>query len=114
MGIFDNVTDQLLNSSRDMKAPSDDVMAQYKEFVKTLTPEQKKAERSKLAAASRSGSPSLNRFIKERVRRFSSATSKEVKDAGGQQKKGALARGGKARRYSTGGSVRGRKANYKI
>ena len=111
MGIFDNVKDQLLNSSKDMKAPSDDVMAQYKEFVKTLTPEQKKAERKKIQGM---GAVSRNRFIKERVRRFSSATSKEVKDAGGRQKEGALARGGKARRYSTGGSVRGRKANYKI
>ena len=111
--MFDNIGDQLLNSSKDMKPPSKDVMEQYKAFVRTLTPEQKEAERAKLSGM---GNIAKNKFIKERVRRFSSTTTKEVKAMGGQNKKGALAKGGKVRSYKHGGKVkgcRGRKANYK-
>ena len=116
MGMFDNIGDQLLNSSKGMKPPSKDVMEQYKAFLETLTPEQKKAERAKLSGM---GNIARNKFITERVRRFSSATSEEVKAMGGQNKEGALAKGGKVRgyRYGTpkGGvrkmvSCRGRKA----
>jgi len=116
MGMFDNIGDQLLNSSKDMKAPSKDIMEQYKSFLKTLTPDQKKAERSKLSGM---GSIARNKFIKKRVERFNSATTKEVKDMGGQNKEGALAKGGKVRGYAHGtpkggvkkmSSCRGRKA----
>ena len=116
MGIFDNIGDQLLNSSKGMKPPSEDVMEQYKAFLKTLTPEQKKAERAKLSGM---GNIAKNKFIKERVRRFSSATSEKVKAMGGQKKEGALAKGGKVPGYRYGtpkggvkkmSSCRGRKA----
>jgi hypothetical protein len=116
MGMFDNIGDQLLNSSKDMKPPSEAVMEQYKAFLKTLTPEQKKAERSKLSGM---GNIARNKFIKKRVQNFSSATTKDVKDMGGQEKKGALAKGGKVRGYAYGtpkggvkkmSSCRGRKA----
>lgn len=116
MGMFDNIGDQLLNSSKGMKPPSEDVMEQYKAFIETLTPEQKKTERAKLSGM---GNIARNKFIKERVRRFSSATSEEVKAMGGQNKEGALAKGGKVRGYRYGtpkggvkkmSSCRGRKA----
>ena len=113
MGIFDNIGDQLLNSSKDMKPPSKDVMEKYEAFIKTLTPEQKKAERAKLSGM---GNIARNKFIKERVRRFGSATTKEVEAMGGLNKKGALAKGGKVRGYAYGtgkGGVRSRKAIYK-
>jgi hypothetical protein len=99
MGMFDNIGDQLLNSSKGMKPPSEDVMKQYKAFIKTLSPEQKKAERTKLGSM---GSIARNKFIKERVRRFNSATTKEVENMGGQNKEGALAKGGKVRGYAYG------------
>ena len=116
MGFFENIGNQLLNSSSDMKPPSKSDMSKYKDFLKTLTPEQKKAERAKLSGM---GNVARNRFIKKRVQNFSSATTKDVKDMGGQNKEGALAKGGKVRGYAYGtpkggvkkmSSCRGRKA----
>jgi len=89
MGILDS----LLNSSQDMKPPTKAEMQTYKDFIKTLTPEQKKTERGRLVKF-KNNHVARNRYIRTRGERFSSATTKTVKKLGGQQQEGALARGG--------------------
>ena len=93
MGILDG----LLNSSRDMKAPSKAEMDTYKDYLKSLTAEQKKAERSRLAKIG-NNNVARNRYIRMRGKRFASATTKTVKKMGGQQKEGALAKGGSVKK----------------
>ena len=53
-----------------------------------------------------------NRFVRSRIKNFGSATTKEVERQGGQNKEGALAKGGSVRRkMSMGGKAhRGRPA----
>jgi len=107
-------------SGKDIKGLSQSELSDYKKFVKTLTPEQKKAEQSKVSGMNQAA---RNKFIRRRIANFGSATTKEVERQGGQNKEGALAKGGKVRGgYKRGGRVkmagggkacRGRKANYK-
>ena len=103
----------ITEGSKDIKGLNQSELRKYKSFLDSLTAEQKAAEQSKVKGM---GQIARNKFVRRRIQNFSSATTKEVKAMGGQEKEGALAKGGKVRdNYAPGGSVwRGRKANYKI
>ena len=96
-------------SGKDIKGLSQSELSDYKKFVETLTPEQKKAEQSKVSGMNQTA---RNKFIRSRIAKFSSATTKEVERQGGKNKEGALAKGGSVRRkMSMGGKAhRGRPA----
>ena len=102
-------------SGKDIKGLSQSELRKYKSFLDSLTAEQKAAEQSKVRDMNQ---VARNKFVRRRIQNFGSATTEEVKAMGGQEKEGALARGGKVRsNYAPGGIVkacRGRKANYKV
>ena len=69
-------------------------IATYKRVLGTLTPAQQKTEAARLKAAKKVGSNQVIKLITGIAGRYGSATTKTVKKMGGQQKEGALARGG--------------------
>ncbi len=96
-------------TGKDIKGLSNEELKDYKSFLDTLTAQQRKAEQSKLRGMNQ---VTRNRFVRGRIKDFGSAATKEVERQGGQNKEGALAKGGSVRRkMSMGGKAhRGRRA----
>ena len=69
-------------------------IATYRRIIGTLTPAQQKTEAARLKAAQKVGSNQVIKLITGISGKYGSAATKTVKNMGGQQKEGALARGG--------------------
>ena len=80
-------------TGKDIKALSQSEKSQFARYIKSLPSEaaQKKAMSGLRNINTMAG---RNRYVRNKIKTFKSATTKTVKKMGGQQKEGALARGG--------------------
>ena len=80
-------------TGKDIKALSQSEKRQFARYIKSLPSQaaQKKAMESYAAINTMAG---RNRYVRKMIKTFNPATTKTVKKMGGQQKEGALARGG--------------------
>ena len=99
----------ITGGSSDIKGLSQSELRKYKSFLDTLTPKQRAAEKSKIGGM---GNVARNKFVRGRISDFGSATTKEVKRQGGQNKQGALAKGGVAKKKMARGGTAKKKMMY--
>ena len=80
-------------SGKDIKALSQSEKTQFARYIKSL-PSQAAQKKAMEGYSNINTMAGRNRYARRMIKTFNSATTKTVKKMGGQQKEGALARGG--------------------
>ena len=98
MGILDD----LLNSSRDVKAPSADEVKAYKQYLRGLSASQKKAEQARFQGL---GAMGRNKLIRQRIKAMDNENKKNALSRGGTPKKKMMRGGAVAKKKMRGGGM---------
>ena len=98
MGILDD----LLNSSKDIKAPSADEIKAYKQYLRGLSASQKKAEQARFQGL---GAMGRNKLIRQRIKAMDKENQKNALSRGGTPKKKMMRGGAVAKKKMRGGGM---------